>query len=136
MLFCFIVLLHIVSHLAGKTCQTAAVPLETAALALCNTNTLAHAGKYTLSHTHECKMSRDKPLVHWLYVSADPALIQQTKLSPLNAQQKSSLAVIMHPPRPAAPQCTILSSPLTSLPSLTSIISIQYLTLICLLVIK
>lgn len=46
-----------------------------------------------------------------LYASADPALIQQTKLSLLNAQQKSSLAVIMHPPRPAAPQSTVLPAP-------------------------
>lgn len=49
-----------------------------------------------------------------LYASADPALIQQTKLSLLNAQQKSSLAVIMHPPRPAAPQSTVLPAPPTS----------------------
>lgn len=72
------------------------------------------------------EQSRDKPLVLWLYVSADPALIQQTKLSLLNAQQKSSLAVIMHPPHPAAPQCTILPSPLSSTLTLTSIICIQY----------
>ncbi len=65
-------------------------------------------------------MSRaETNLLHWLYVSADPALIQQTKLSLLNAQQKSSLAVIMYPPRPAAPQSTVLPSPLTSLTSLS-----------------
>ena len=77
---------------------------------------------HTHTHTHDCKMSRAEANLRWLYVSADPALIQQTKLSLLNAQQKSSLAVIMQPPRPAAPQSTVLPSPLTSLTSLLSAI--------------
>lgn len=75
---------------------------------------------HTHTHTHDCKMSRAEANLRWLYVSADPALILQTKLSLLNAQQKSSLAVIMQPPRPAAPQSTVLPSPLTSLTSLLS----------------
>lgn len=110
------------SHLAGKTCQTAAALLTGSFENSRTDNTLthAHAGKYTPTHTHECKMSRaETNLLRWLYVSADPALIRQTKLSLLNAQQQSSLAVIMHPPRPAAPQSTALPSPLTSLTALS-----------------
>ena len=84
------------------------------------THTHTHTHTHTQWQTHDCKMSRAEANLRRLYVSADPALIQQTKLSLLNAQQKSSLAVIMQPPRPAAPQSTVLPSPLTSLTSLLS----------------
>lgn len=64
-------------------------------------------------------MSRPTFSLCRLNASADPALIQQTKLSPLNAKQKSSLAVIMHPHRPMAPQSTVPPAPLTSPTSLS-----------------
>lgn len=64
-------------------------------------------------------MSRPTFSLWRLNASADPALIQQTKLSPLNAKQKSSLAVIMHPHRPVAPQSTVPPAPLTSPTSLS-----------------
>lgn len=85
-----------------KTCQTAAALLTGPAHApqKQHTYTRVQSNTYTSARWAE----RRQPFsLCGLYVSADPALIQQTKLSLLNAQQKSSLSRHYAPVAPCSP---------------------------------
>lgn len=90
------------SHSAGKTCQTAAALLTGPAHApqKQHTYTRVQSNTYTSARWAE---QRQPFSLCGLYVSADPALIQQTKLSLLNAQQKSSLSRHYAPVAPCSP---------------------------------
>lgn len=92
LLFCYLAVLCFMSHSAGKNLSDCSRPVD---LFLHMPHKTAHLHMHAIQciHMSASWAERRQPFsLCGLYVSADPALIQQTKLSLLNAQQKSSLS--------------------------------------------